>query len=111
MPKAILKRIDDRGVLYDALVFCCPGCATFYEQSSGLHMLPVNSDVKQPSWDWDGNLESPTLNPSILTGKGTEHICHSYLKAGVFQFLEDSTHELAGKHVEMGDLPDWVVNE
>jgi len=74
-------------------------------------MLPVNSDTKSPSWDFDGNLESPTLAPSILTSKGTGNICHSFLKAGIFQFLTDSTHTLSGQFVPIPDLPDWVINE
>lgn len=95
---------------YTALMFCCPGCATKHEP--GLHMLPVNTTLKSPSWTWDGNLEAPTLSPSILSHKDhTEWRCHSFLKAGVFEFLGDCAHEFAGQHVPMPDLPDWVTHE
>lgn len=112
--KSMIRNIDDHGVHYQALMFVCPGCALAWingGRSSGLHMLPVNSPQKDPSWDWDGNLEKPTLSPSILTGKGTDRICHSFLRAGVFEFLTDSTHSLSGQSVPIPDLPDWVVNE
>jgi hypothetical protein len=107
MMKAMLRGVDDHGVTYDYLMFVCPGCKAM-GGGSGLHMLPVNTQVKSPSWDWDGNLEAPTLSPSILTGKGSPNICHSFLEAGVFQFLNDSTHPLASQFVPIPDLPDWV---
>lgn len=77
----------------------------------GLHMLPVNTDETSPNWEFDGDLKYPTLNPSILTGKDTPNICHSYLKVGVFQFLDDCTHELRGYYVDMPDLPQWFLDE
>lgn len=111
--KTSLRNIDDHGVHYQALMFVCPGCQTPYllpdgteHTPSGLHMLPVNSPQKTPSWEWDGNLESPTLSPSILTrGVG---VCHSFLRAGVLEFLSDCTHQLAGQSVPLPDLPAWV---
>ena len=79
-------------------------------------MLPVNTDLKSPAWTWDGNLEAPTLSPSILThtepyvdGKGTG-ICHSFISAGIVEFLGDCTHSLAGQKVPLPELPDWFVN-
>lgn len=72
-------------------------------------MLPVNveEDIGKPSWHWDGNLEAPTLSPSILS-QGYSR-CHSFLREGKFQFLKDCDHPLAGKTVELPDLPDWAV--
>lgn len=114
--KAMLRSVIDKGVRYKSLVFACPGCvAGGPEGYDGIHSLPVNATgLDRPSWDWDGNLEAPTLSPSILTNKGntTESPyprCHSFLRSGVFEFLVDSTHPLAGQHVPMPDLPDWVV--
>ena len=109
--KASLRHVDDHGVFYDCLMFVCPGCLELHPGSTGLHMLPVNSPNHSPSWDWDGNLSSPTLSPSILTkySEGDEvRVCHSFLKAGIFEFLGDCTHSLAGQHAPMPDLPDWV---
>lgn len=109
--KTMVRNINDHGIHYKALAFVCPGCASVGDNRSGLHMLPVNTDLKKPAWTWDGNLEAPTITPSILTGKGTKEICHSFLTNGIFNFLTDSTHELSGQHVPIPDLPDWVTNE
>lgn len=119
MPKSILKRHEDgdAGVVeYDVLAFVCPGCAS--DGHSGLHMLAVNTDLHSPAWTWDGNLDAPTLTPSILTQWGmvdaaargvAPFTCHSFLTAGVFHFLEDSTHRFAGQDVPMPDLEDWMI--
>lgn len=112
--KAMLRNVNDRGNHYTALAFVCPGCMG--HGGSGLHLLPVNTDVKSPSWSWDGNLRAPTLTPSILTkyeyGVDKEvFVCHSFLRGGVFEFLSDCTHDLVGKHIDLPDLPEWFVNE
>lgn len=109
--KSMIRHVNDHGNEYDALMFMCPGCQADGKAGTGLHMLPVNSETKSPSWTWDGNLEAPTLSPSILRGKDSPDICHSFLVAGVFQFLEDSTHPLSGQQVPIPDLPDWVIND
>lgn len=108
--KAMIRRVNDHSKTYDCLAFVCPGCIDMLG-GSGIHVLAVNSTVKSPSWSWDGNLEKPTLSPSVLTGKGSDKICHSFLKKGVFEFLGDCNHSLAGQKVEMVDLPDWFVKE
>ena len=106
--KSQLRTVDDHGVIYTALMFVCPGCQEF---NSGLHMLTVNSPHHQPSWTWDNNLEIPTLSPSILTDKDGPRRCHSFLKQGVFEFLSDCTHSLAGQKVPIPDLHDWAVKQ
>lgn len=35
--------------------------------------------------------------------------CHSFLREGQWQFLNDSAHSLAGKTVPMVPLPDWLM--
>lgn len=124
--KSRLRTIRRDDVTYTALMFVCPGCvAGGPDGYEGLHMLPVNTptgqNIGQPSWDWDGNLEAPTLSPSILTNgtrsedarrndDGTFRFprCHSFLKEGVFEFLGDCEHPLANQKVPMPDLPEWA---
>ncbi len=108
--KSMSRTVNDHVVEYTCLMFCCPGCIDMVG-GSGLHMLPVNSPDKRPVWEWNGNLIRPTLSPSILTGKGTTDICHSFLRDGIFQFLDDCAHSFAGKKVEIPDLPQWVIDE
>jgi hypothetical protein len=110
VPTAAIRTVDDHGLEYEALMFICPGCIEMLG-GTGLHMLPVNSATKKPQWSFDGDLAAPTLNPSILTHgrSGTDDRCHSYLRAGVVEYLDDCTHSLAGPHVPLPDLPDWVL--
>lgn len=133
-PVALLRNVQDGDERYEALLFWCPGCQHIdtedQQPRGGLHLLPVNSPQTKPQWDWDRNLEKPTLHPSILTrgvqwgedetfyrpnhsrvAKGGETICHSWLRGGVFEFLADSTHNLAGQHVVLPPLPDWALDE
>jgi len=110
--KSQIRHVRDGNKRYDALAFVCPGCIEMFgDPSTGLHLLPVNTDQHSPAWTWDGNLENPTLSPSILTGKNTPNICHSFLKSGVFEYLSDCTHSLAGQKVILPDLPEWFIKE
>lgn len=120
----MLRTTHDGEKQYPSLAFICPGCMldaydlptgeTYHP--TGLHLLPVNTDQTKPVWTFDGNEDAPTVSPSILTHhEQTEtdprptFVCHSFLKAGVFEFLGDCTHKLAGHFVPMVDLPDWFV--
>ena len=82
--------------------FWCPGC-------DGAHVVAVGGG----RWSWDGDVDAPTISPSILVtyqGKdaGQDDApparCHSFMRAGRIEFLSDSTHALAGQTVP---LPDW----
>jgi hypothetical protein len=64
------------------------------------------------TWGWNGDLERPTFTPSILTRftmQGQERVCHSFLTDGVWHFLGDCTHALAGQDAPMVDLPGWAA--
>lgn len=108
-----------RGVLRiiegGCLGFRCPGCDEMHVVNAG--------------WTFDGNYDAPTLSPSILvTGghyvsshKAGDHCyctwserfpdipapkfkcgrCHSFVRAGQIEFLDDCTHALAGKTVPL----------
>lgn len=95
-------------------MFFCPGCqehhAVWTKKRNALGAI----------WDFNGDMERPTFNPSLLIrGKrpitGEEYrrimageklaipdrVCHSFIRAGRIQFLPDCTHELAGKTVPL----------
>ena len=119
-PVAQIRRINDQGDRYESIVLWCPGCehdsALLYgHKVGGLHMLPISGDgKKRPTWQWNRDMVTVTLSPSILTQttRGEEpFVCHSFLQESVWHFLEDSTHPLAGQHVPMVPLPDWVVRD
>lgn len=91
-------RIDDarRG-----LMFWCPGC-------NSAHRVVTEG---AGSWAWDGNAINPTLSPSVLVHggeRGSDSVCHSFVRRGVIEFLGDCTHELRGQHVP---LPDWPTDQ
>jgi hypothetical protein len=60
-------------------------------------------------WEFDGNFERPTFSPSLLVtcpghADPKHRICHSYIRGGFWQFLNDCTHDLAGKTVPMVEV-------
>lgn len=113
-----IRRIGD-----DVVAFMCPGCKS-------LHL--INTDASdRPAWSYNGNPNAPTFAPSVLLRTGhymNGHSgdcwcdynkarpdeepdfecvrCHSFVRDGRIQFLNDSTHYLAGQTV---DLPDIVA--
>ena len=78
-----------------AYVFFCPGCET---------------PIRLKGWEFNGNAEQPTFSPSVLTTAGS-HRCHSFIRDGKIQFLDDCTHAFAGKTVDLPDIPDWLIEE
>jgi hypothetical protein len=84
--------------------FICPGCGY-------LHCLNIRPSESRPSWEFNGDYDKPTFQPSILMKtykyEGEEKIdicCHSFVTDGKIQFLSDCTHELAGQTIELPDL-------
>lgn len=82
----------------------CPGCQLVH--------TPVTSGDGGPVgvWNWNGDLERPTLSPSILARTGGLR-CHSFVRNGQWQYLGDCTHDLAGQTIDLPPLPDWVMAE
>lgn len=78
----------------------CPGC-------NRLHRINVRNPNESTGakWHWDGNVDRPTFSPSVnIVGQ-----CHYFVRNGRIEFCDDSLHFLAGKRVEMPDLPDWII--
>lgn len=68
---------------YNSIIYICPcGCGH-------LISLPIAIGEKLDHyWQWDGNREQPTLQPSIRRLDGCRF--HGYLTAGVWTFCSDS---------------------
>lgn len=78
--------------------FKCPAC-------NFRHVFNVDAG-KRHVWIFDGNTEVPTFKPSLKMIKRvgvnrTKHICHLYVRKGKIKFLNDSTHHMAGKTVDL----------
>lgn len=105
-PVALLFHSEMYGTgekLHDSVLLWCPGC-------DELHQVTVPTEgVEGDTWQWNGKLdETLSVEPSILV-RFSDRVCHSFLRDGIWDFLGDSGHALAGQKVPMVPLPDWVV--
>lgn len=98
--------------------FLCPGCGQH-------HGVPIGHG-KGPRWTFNGDVEKPTISPSLLVRGGHHNphaagrpcwcdykertgrdapfkcgVCHSFIVDGRIQFLGDCTHALAGQTVDL----------
>lgn len=103
MKMRVMDVVDRSGQLVEkSYWFWCPGCKDAHR---------IND-----TWSWDGNLDEPTIDPSILVNGREPRApgiprCHSFIRKGQWQFLSDSDHRLAGQTVPMVDLPKWLADE
>ena len=104
------------------LGFWCPGCREMHVVWTG--------DGPGPRWTWNGDAERPVFGPSVLVtgvkrltdeqhaasmrGEGlpepVPQRCHTFVgcngaQPGQIIFLGDCTHALAGKVVDLPDVP------
>lgn len=102
-----IRKADD-----GRLLFYCEGCQMLHGVTN--------------SWSFNGDFEKPTFSPSVLV-RGTQRItdeehdliingehvepkpfaCHSFVTDGKIQYLNDCTHQLAGKTVELPNEEKW----
>lgn len=81
--------------------FHCPGCGCGHRFWAG------NKNPSVPNWNFNGDVERPTISPSHRVVGGNEHgktICHSFIKDGNIEYLLDCTHALKGRTIPMEDL-------
>lgn len=71
----------------------------------GLLTLPVirsGSRAGTGCWTWNGDVDKPTLRPSVLTTQESKGMrCHTWVSDGQAQFLDDCSHELRGQTLDM----------
>lgn len=63
-----------------------------------------------PVWGWNGDKRNPTFSPSILTRlpwAGKEIVNHVFVRDGKIQYLNDCSHEFAGKTIDLPRLSEW----
>ena len=95
MPKA--KVIDFDKENQQVWIFC-PGCKNH-------HAFTTKHPGPFIPWDWNGDLEKPTFNPSMLVNKhDPKSRCHSFVRHGIIQFLSDCFHELKSTTVALPDI-------
>lgn len=94
--------------------FYCPGCRAELQrrQAAGeldiddeschdlsLHMMNVR-DVHR----FNGDVERPTFEPSIMAHGAPSVVCHSYVRAGRIQYLDDCTHAMRGTTIDLPEV-------
>jgi hypothetical protein len=83
-------------------LFYCEGCKCHHG------VWTTNKNRSNAIWDFNGDVEHPTVSPSILVRwtreKGNDIVCHSFIRNGFIEYLSDSSHFLAGKTVELTDI-------
>lgn len=91
----LLEKINNRDGQLVGYLVDCPGC-------KNSHLVYMTGKVK---WSFNGNMDKPTFSPSLLVNGDLSNPssprCHSFIRNGVWEFLPDCTHELAGKKVKM----------
>jgi hypothetical protein len=86
------------GAKNDLLHFWCPGCKS-------QHIVSIKGATP---WDWNGDLEKPTISPSILVmPTPIQPRCHSFIRNGKWEYLGDCDHELKNQSVEMTPVVKW----
>jgi hypothetical protein len=83
--------------------FKCPGCRCRHSVRTG------GTGIKaKVAWAFSGTVDRPTFSPSILCNPhlspGAQGRCHSFVREGRIEFLDDSGHELAGQTVDLPDI-------
>lgn len=77
--------------------FDCPGCGYGHA---------FRTEGPSPRWSFNGDVNCPTFEPSLLyIANGSIKRCHSFVREGMIQFLDDCDHELKGKTVALKDDP------
>jgi len=77
-------------------IFECPGCGDTHHFNNG--------------WSFDGNVNEPTVTPSILVNGNPAYLnpslprCHSFITKGKIKFLDDCTHYLKGQTVDLPEI-------
>lgn len=93
------------------LFYWCDGC----DMRHMVHTQPVPNEPGLPVWEFNGNLEKPTISPSVLVNwKGSSNpkldaigTCHTFITDGVVEFLADCGHILAGQKVPLRKVSEW----
>ncbi len=95
----ILKKYNDY-----TLAVMCPGC----KQRHLVWIAHPDNPNPHICWDWNKDIIKPTFNPSLKVEypwwdgeKNIDVVCHSFIRDGLIQFLNDCTHELSGKTVPL----------
>lgn len=113
------RSFESGGELY--LAWHCPAC----NQEHHVPVLIGEKGKKDRGWNWNGNLDSPTLSPSVKISSGkyvpewekikhrydnaegkkwieeNSSICHFFITDGNVRYCGDCTHSYNGKIISL----------
>lgn len=102
----------------DSACLWCPACDELHRigidgsswtlevDSSGMPTITPSIKVGGVQWATD----APFHKPKHHVAAGQSIVCHSFVRDGQWQFLGDSTHELAGQTVPCVPIPDGLFS-
>ncbi|MFA5187053.1 MAG: DUF6527 family protein [Patescibacteria group bacterium] len=101
MPKA--EAINGPDGVRRGYIIYCPACKTH-------HVFYTNHSNPKCNWSFNGDCEKPTFAPSMLVkghlGADSYGVCHSFVRNGQIQYLNDCTHNMAGQTMDLPDIDD-----
>jgi hypothetical protein len=95
---AKIKKVEykhDGKVFKTQYMYFCMGCG--YEHAFGL----ISEDGNHK---FNGDLNNPTVSPSLVQGWVAGQRCHSYIKNGMIEYLSDCWHKLKGQTIELPEI-------
>ena len=94
--------LDDEPTVIAALAALCPACG--FEHMFNVDLTGHGKHHNHVG-TFNGDYERPTFRPSMgynMHNQVEHHSrCHSWLTDGVWQFLGDCTHDMAGRQIPM----------
>lgn len=107
----------------EAYWIICPGCGGYHvftigfkDEAERQKHIQNRSDKKEHVWTFNGDLDQPTFAPSMLYSSGgwkgePLKVCHSYVRNGRIEFLNDCTHGLKGQTVDLPQIKEKELDE
>lgn len=78
------------------------------------HNIGVRQDDGSIDWHYRGMMQDDrsrwVYGHDAHTRENVWGNCHSFIRKGIWEFLGDCEHSLAGQNVPMVPLPDWMVD-
>jgi len=91
----VIERLEQLSPEDPEFIFECPGCRC-------AHWFKTTGN--RPRWIFNGDMNKPTIQPSIHVAPGSDKVCHSYVTDGMIKFLGDCWHNLKNQTVPLEDI-------
>lgn len=78
-------------------LYYCEGCKTS-------HAFGLKSEGGNHDFNMD--LNNPTVSPSLVANFSPGTMCHSFIRNGKIEYLNDCWHDLKGRTIELSNVED-----